>query len=690
MKNFIYIFLFLPFFSISQINIGPNQSICLSDSVQLIAITSGPASACTGAIDSLASLANGSSNGSSGTMFNVINNSAGDVTINGFSQGTYSYSGAINMDIWYYPGDYLPVMTSNTGWTQVATAVPINLPAGATATNPLYSAKISITPVVIPAGATYGFYVGGNTTVSYSTATAGSIPGVTPCGSNNLLTITTGHGGNFPSPVNNPRDPLIKIHYGSGASWYDLSNGQNIGSGDSIYVSPNQSTDILAVLECNGNIYSDTVTINVVNTAINSSGVSLCSGPLVLSVANSFSSYLWNGGLTTSSITVSNPGTYSVTVTNTNGQTCQSPPVQIYQNTIPVTLSTSDSVFICQGDTVLIEGPAGFNQYLWSNGAITPSISTTQTGNYSLTVTDGNGCTGSSGVTTIDISPQDIITTTTGFSLCNGSVTLSAPPGFASYQWFNNGVMQWLGTQQNFVATNAGSYHCEVVYPTGCTASSINSPLSIVPGTGAFNVNITTFGDSLLCNPSGQVVLDAGNYSSFLWNTGETTQQIVVDTLGSFTVDVIDSSGCNGSSAQAFTVYNAVNTSAINGSQYPVQFQQNTYSVSPTVGSTYSWIISNSANIVSGMNTNAITVEFGFGAFGDKSIKVVETNVNGCVGDTISFPVFVFVSSTNEFSSKTRLNKIVDVNGVNSEIKKNKPLFFLYENGIVEKRIIIE
>ena len=33
------------------------------------------------------------------------------------------------MDIWYYPGDYLPVMTSNTGWTQVATAVPINLPA---------------------------------------------------------------------------------------------------------------------------------------------------------------------------------------------------------------------------------------------------------------------------------------------------------------------------------------------------------------------------------------------------------------------------------------------------------------------------------------------------------------------------------------------------------------------------------
>ena len=66
-----------------QINIGSNHTICLADSVQLIAVSSGPASACTGAIDSLTSLANGSSNGSAGTMFNVINNSGGDITING-------------------------------------------------------------------------------------------------------------------------------------------------------------------------------------------------------------------------------------------------------------------------------------------------------------------------------------------------------------------------------------------------------------------------------------------------------------------------------------------------------------------------------------------------------------------------------------------------------------------------------
>ena len=97
-----------------------------------------------------------------------------------------------------------------------------------------------------------------------------------------------------------------------------------------------------------------------------------------------------------------------------------------------------------------------------------------------------------------------------------------------------------------------------------------------------------------------------------------------------------------------------------------MQFQQNTYSVSPTVGSTYNWIISNSANIVSGNNTNAITIEFGFGAFGDKNIKVVETNFDGCIGDTISFPVFVFVSSISESIKNTKLTKIVDFNGIGS------------------------
>ena len=66
-------FVCLVFLSFSQFSVGPNQTICLGDTAQVIATLSGPGtSGCNGSIDSLASDI-GPSNGSNGTMFNIIN-----------------------------------------------------------------------------------------------------------------------------------------------------------------------------------------------------------------------------------------------------------------------------------------------------------------------------------------------------------------------------------------------------------------------------------------------------------------------------------------------------------------------------------------------------------------------------------------------------------------------------------------
>ena len=63
------------FLSFTQFSIGNNQTICLGDTAEVIAILSGPGtSGCNGAIDSLVSNI-GPSNGSNGTMFNLINTS---------------------------------------------------------------------------------------------------------------------------------------------------------------------------------------------------------------------------------------------------------------------------------------------------------------------------------------------------------------------------------------------------------------------------------------------------------------------------------------------------------------------------------------------------------------------------------------------------------------------------------------
>ena len=58
-----------------------------------------------------------------------------------------------------------PFVVTPTGWTQVANAVPVTIPTGGSFLAPVYSTLVPITPVVIPAGTTYGFYVGGTSTV---------------------------------------------------------------------------------------------------------------------------------------------------------------------------------------------------------------------------------------------------------------------------------------------------------------------------------------------------------------------------------------------------------------------------------------------------------------------------------------------------------------------------------------------
>ena len=669
--------------ALSQFSIGSDQTICLNDSVQIITATSGPAVGCSGVSDSLVTPVAGG-NGSAGTTFNVINTSGSALDITGISQGGTYVMTNNPMEVWMYPGNVyatsLPVgPPPYPGWIMVGSA---NINTLGTSTSFGY---IPINGVTIPVGETYSFrvqrMVSGSVSYTNGIGTAGS----TVWASDANITITEGNGGGLTDWFAfAPRCFNGAVHYGSGASWIDIGSGMTIGSGDSLTYSPSQTTDICAFLTCNGITYSDTMTINVLNTNIITTGFSLCNGNVLLTAPNNFTNYIWNNLSTSSVLTVTSPGDYYVDCTNSSGLTCQSDTVTIYAGNIPISLSTPDSVFICQGDTIIIDGPTGFANYNWNTGATTSSITTALIGNYSLSVVDGNGCTGTSNTTSVSISPQTITVTTTGYSLCNGPVTLDAGSGFATYQWYNNGMIM-NNTNQNLLVNNAGSYHCEVVYPTGCTA--LSDTLAIVAGVGVFNVVISAIGPDSLCGPNGQVILDAGSYTSFTWSTGDTTQQIAVNTLGSYSVDVVDASGCHGSSNIAFEVFDAVNTSVISGPINPMQFQTATYSVLPTAGSTYDWTFLG-GTIQSGAGSNAIDIVWN--SVGGFTLSVIETDVNGCVGEEETIIVYIIINSIEDLNTNfKKLIKITDLLGRETK-QTNQPLFYIYDDGTVEKRITID
>jgi gliding motility-associated-like protein len=103
--------------------------------------------------------------------------------------------------------------------------------------------------------------------------------------------------------------------------------------------------------------------------------------------------YAWSNAATSSSISNISGGNYSVTVTDAAG--CTLTDAATLTAAQPLTVSVGNDVSFCQGESATIAAPSGYASYLWSDGAVTATTTATASGVYSVTVTDGNGCTAS-------------------------------------------------------------------------------------------------------------------------------------------------------------------------------------------------------------------------------------------------------------------------------------------------------
>ncbi|MEX1190304.1 MAG: PKD domain-containing protein [Bacteroidia bacterium] len=264
--------------------------------------------------------------------------------------------------------------------------------------------------------------------------------------------------------------------------------------------------------------------------------VSFCPGGSVTLQAPGASSYLWSTGATTQSITSSISNSYHVTITDING--CVSPQsadINTTLNQTPATpvISAIGNYPICQGETVQLSSSAAA-QYLWSNGNITQTVSTTQAGPLSVTITDANGCISSPSapfqVSFFPLPPQPIISAVGPSTFCSGgSVELQAV-GNGTINWNNN------GSGANITITLSGQYTATVTDANGCESLN-SSPIQVnvipTPQNAAISVNGPTdicFGDSVLLTSTS-----APQYS---WSTGSSAQSIWVYESGIYTVTV--------------------------------------------------------------------------------------------------------------------------------------------------------
>lgn len=123
-----------------------------------------------------------------------------------------------------------------------------------------------------------------------------------------------------------------------------------------------------------------------------------------------------------------------------------------------VEIQASGSLTLCPGESVTLTAPEGFN-YTWSNGANTQSIDVTDSGAYSVIVSDDEGCAGGSNNMIVNLITPTVPTISVNgdLELCEGqSVNLISSAG-ESYLWSNG------EESQSIEVSESGSYTVSVV-----------------------------------------------------------------------------------------------------------------------------------------------------------------------------------------------------------------------------------
>lgn len=200
--------------------------------------------------------------------------------------------------------------------------------------------------------------------------------------------------------------------------------------------------------------------------------------------------------------------------------------------TTPIVNLGNDTT-ICAGSSITLD--AGNSNpgstYAWSTGASTQTITASTSGTYVVTVTDGNCTANDTIIITVATNPTVLLGNDT--AICNGnSITLDAGAGASSYSW-NTGE-----TTQTITVDTSGTYSVTITNAAGC--SGFDSILVTVNA----NPTVDLGGDTTICEGES-ITLDAGaGADSYLWNTGDSTQTITVDTEGAYSVVVTNAAGC--------------------------------------------------------------------------------------------------------------------------------------------------
>ncbi len=341
-----------------------------------------------------------------------------------------------------------------------------------------------------------------------------------------------------PNPVDNLSDAeicdgdILTLDAGNAGDGFVWSTGETSQTID-VTLDNTYSVTVTNQFGCE-TVSEATVTVNAL-PVVALSDVTVCQGtPVVLDAGNAGATYTWfPNGETTQEINVIDSDTYAVTVTDANNcSATASATVVINDNPV---VAITGNLTICEGETTNLFG-SGTGDYEWSNTETTVAIAVLPTVDtqYSLTVTDANGCSATDAVTVV-VNTNPEATITGDLTPCSTTGTTLTADGGADYEWSNGETTASITVLPQLPET----FTVTVTAQNGCTDTETVS-IAPVPGPTA-----DAGSDVGVCEGGILTIFGAGG-TEFEWSTGATTSNLTISpvTTTTYSLTVTDPNGC--------------------------------------------------------------------------------------------------------------------------------------------------
>ena len=487
---------------VAPISITPSVStICAGQTVTLTASGSGPFAW---------TASSGANPPAAGTVTVSPTTTTTYTVLSGTGTCTTTATATISLTV---PGATSITPSNTTICSGQSTSLVVNGSSGpfvwtaSSGTNPPATGTVAVSPTTTT---TYTVLSGSGTCTTTAIATVSVSPS---------LTITS-----TPSNTSICNGSSTSLTAGGASTYTWLPSGS---TSTNLLVNPT-STSTYTLIGSNGictNSTTATVSVTTISTSVTASSSFYCLGvsPVILTGAGA-TTYSWNTGATTSSVSVTPSVTTVYTVTGTTNGCSSSQTVSVTVPPITNISATTSNSIICANGTGATLTASGASTYTWAPSTVssTLGVNPTTTTTYSVIGQTAAGCITNSAVVTVSVLPtiNPTLTASTASVCLNNTVSISSAPVTTglTYTWLPTAAIQGASNTSSIVVLPANT--AAVVYTV-----FVSNGVCVGTNTIQIKANIAPVGNFITLNNDTVCVGGCVTFSSTTTGTSPISYQ---------------------------------------------------------------------------------------------------------------------------------------------------------------------